>query len=255
MEHKEYRKLHAEWYEYLSAASPDLAQEIDFWVRSVQAAGQPVLELGSGTGRVLVPLLERGIDITGIDTSQDMIDRCRAICQTKGLNPVLHEQSMLDFHLPRQFSLVILPSGSLGLFTSDEDIRSLFDRVVAHLRPGGTFIYGFEQVPEKAQANNSNWTGNWVRGPDDVIIAWRRHWRYDQASRVWECLFIIEKFIGGRLVETEANERKGRFFTIEEAVGYAKAAGLAEILTMDRLTEQAPRPDSASITVLCKKPA
>jgi SAM-dependent methyltransferase len=255
MEHKEYRKLHAEWYEYLSAASPDLSLEIDFWVRCVQAAGQPVLELGSGTGKILVPLLEKGIDITGIDTSDDMMARCRDLCQAKGLKPQLSEQSMVDFCLPRQFSLAILPSGSLGLFTADKDIGSMFGRVLAHLKPGGTFIYGFEQVPEKPDKNNNNWTGNWARGPGDVVIAWRRHWRYDEASHVWECLFIVERFVGGRLVETEANERTGRFFSLEEAVEYATAAGFAEIRTTDRLTEEPPRRNSASVIVRCRKPA
>ena len=254
MEHKEYRKLHAEWYEYMSD-NPGLGKEIDFWVRAVQDAGQPVLELGSGTGRVLVPLMARGFDITGIDTSRDMMARCRATCQAKGLTPRLHEQSMLNFSLDRRFALVILPSGALGLFISDADIRSMFSRVMAHLKPGGVFVYGFENIPLKFDPNNDNWSGGWVRGPGGVVIASRRHWRYDSASHVWECLFVVEKFVDGRLVETEANERTGRFFSVDEGLAYASAAGFGEILAIDRLTEKPPGQDSVSIIVRCRKPA
>lgn len=254
MEHKEYRKLHAEWYEYLSDASPDLEQEIDFWTRCVQSAGQPVLELGSGTGKVLIPLMERGFDVTGIDTSGDMMARCRSRCQAKGLTPQLYEQSMLEFTLPRQFRLVILPSGSLGLFTRDEEIRSMFSRVKAHLAPGGVFVYGFESVPQSPGENNGDWTGGWTRGPGEVVIAWRRHWHYDKDSHIWKCLFVVEKFISGRLADTEANERVGRFFTVDEAVEYARAAGFEDIQVADRVTEKPPRVDSLSIIVRCTKP-
>ena len=183
-----------------------------------------------------MPLLERGFDITGIDTSENMMARCRAMCQAEGLRPQLYEQSMLDFSLPRQFGLVILASGSLSLFTEDEDIRSMFSRVMAHLKPGGKFIYGFEHITDQPQ-NNSNWTGNWVRGPNDVIIAWRNHWRHDAASHRWERLFVVEKFVAGRLVETEANERTGRFLSVDEAVEFARQAGFEEIRVTDEFTE------------------
>lgn len=254
MEHREYRRLHAEWYEYMSTASPDLDREIDYWARSIEAAGEPVLELGSGTGKVLVPLLERGFDVTGIDTSEDMMARCRAICQRKGLKPQLYEQSMLHFELPRRFKLIILPSGSLSLFTADEDVRSMFRRVVAHLEPGGVFMYGFENILQKAPQDNNNWTGGWIRGPGDIVIAWRNHWRHNTADHTWETLFIVEKFVGGRLVESEANERTGRRFSVDQAVAYAREAGLEEVRVTHGLTEEPPRPDSGDLMVRCRKP-
>jgi len=253
MEHKEYRKLHAEWYDLVSGGKDD-SEEIDFWVRSIEASSEPVLELGSGTGRVLVPLLERGFDISGIDTSKDMMDRCRAACKGKGLKPQLYEQSMLEFDLPRQFGLVILDSGGLGLFVSDQDIQSTFDRVMAHLKPGGSFIYEFEPVLDERQ-NDNKWTGDWVRGHDDVVIAWRSRNKYDAATHVWERLFVVEKYVSGRLVETEANERMGRFFTVDEAVQYATSAGFEEIKATNWLTDDPPSKDSHVITVQCRKAA
>ena len=148
MEPKEYRKLHAEWYE-LRSAEIDHRQEIDFWARSIEESGEPALELGSGTGRVLVPLLERGFDVVGIDTSKDMMARCLAACEAKGLTAELHEQSMLEFDLPREFGLIFLDSGGLGLFLSDQDIHATFERVMAHLKPGGLFTYEFQPVPDE----------------------------------------------------------------------------------------------------------
>ena len=215
MEPKEYRRLHAEWYE-LASARHDHSKEIDFIARKIQESGQPTLELGSGTGRILVPLLERDFDISGIDTSQHMLDRCRATLQAKGLKTELQQQSMLDFALPKKYRVILLVSGSLSLFISDDEIHRMFERVMAHLEPGGLFIYDFEQVTAtRGNSNDSRWTGDWMNGPDDVIIAWRNRNRYDAATRVWERLFVVEKYVSGRLVETEANERAGRFFTVK----------------------------------------
>ena len=142
MKHKEYRKLNAEHYE-LNSAAQDQTSEIDYWVRKIEESGEPILELGSGTGRVLIPLLERGIDIIGLDNSEDMIARCLSGCDAKGLKMEVHEQSMLEFDLPRKFALITLDSGGLGLFTLDKEINSLFERVMTHLKPGGFFNFEF----------------------------------------------------------------------------------------------------------------
>ena len=250
----EYQSLHAEWYEFCSAEE-DHSKEIDFWERSIEESGQPALELGSGTGRVLVPLLERGFDIVGIDTSEDMMARCRAACETKGLKAELHKQSMLHFDLPREFGLIFLDSGGLGLFISDQDIHDTFERVKAHLKPGGLFIYEFQPLPldDNKNVNSDRWKGDWVKGHDDRVIAWRQRYKYNSDTHVWESLFVVEKFIGGRLVRTEAYERQGRYFTVGEAEQYARAAGFEDMKATNWLTEDPPGKHSRVITVRCRK--
>ena len=119
MEPKEYGALHSEWY-VLMAAKRDHSRDVDFLARRIQESAQPVLELASGTDNVLVPLLERGFDISGIDTSQHMMDKCRAKLLAKGLKTQLHEQSMLEFALPQKYGVILLLSGGLGLFTTRE---------------------------------------------------------------------------------------------------------------------------------------
>jgi len=255
MERREYKKLHAEWYE-LGSAEMDHQKEIEFWVRCIAASGEPILELGSGTGRILIPLLERGFDISGIDNSQEMLDRCRAACAAKGLKPDLHNQPMQQFSLPRQFSMVFLSSGGLGLFTSDRDIRATLERVMAHLEPGGLFVYEIEPLPARdtGHRNDSRWTGDWVRGPGDVVIAWRKRHKYDAATHTWKQLMVLEKFVAGRLMETEADEREGRLFAVDEAMQYAKAAGFDQTRATHWLTEKPPSEGSEVVTIRCRKP-
>lgn len=256
MEHREYRKLHAEWYDLVSSRE-DHSREIEFWVQCIRASSQPILELGSGTGRVYVPLLEQGLDISGIDTSGDMMDRCRAKCKAKGLRADLYKQSMLEFDLSRTFGLVILPSGGLGLLTSDKDIYAMFRRVMSHLKRGGLFVFEFEPLPTEKRSNvdDTRWTGDWVTGPDDTVIAWRTRRKCDPTSHIWESLFVVEKFAHGCLVAAEANERTGRFFSVEQAVSYAEAVGFEEIRATNWLTEEPPTKNARVVTVRCRKPS
>jgi hypothetical protein len=111
-------------------------------------------------------------------------------------------------------------------------------------------------VPSAGNArNNDTWTSDWLNGPDGAVITWRRKHKYDASTRIWRQLLIIEKFIDGRLVETELNERVGRFFTVDEAVQFAKAAGFTEIRATNWLTEDPPSADARVVSVRCKKPA
>jgi SAM-dependent methyltransferase len=249
---REYRRLHAEWYE-LRSAEVDHRRELAYWQRKIRAAGEPVLELGSGTGRVLIPLLEHGVNIAGIDTSLDMMRRCRAACRARGLRPRLYRQSILDFSLPRRFGLVIFPSGGLGLFLDDRDIRAAFARVMVHLRPGGTFIFEYEPVPVRPP-DQKRWTGGWVRGPGGVVVTWRRKTIYQRRTRVWQSMVVFDRFVNGRLEATELDERAGRYFRVSEAVGLARVAGFERVRATDWLTTRPPTKKSIVVTVECRKP-
>jgi SAM-dependent methyltransferase len=251
MKQTEYRKLHAEWYELCSVSNQ--TQEIDYWARCIQEAGEPALELGSGTGRVYIPLLEKGFDIMGIDTSEHMTARCVAACEAKGLKARIFEKSMIDFVLPLHFGFIFLDSSGLSLFLNDEDIHATFARVMAHLKPGGTFIYEFE-MPCTEFENTNQWTGDWVCGPDGVVLAQRVRRKYDLESYRWEQLCIFEKFVDGRLVETEANERAGREYLVDEAVQFAVDAGFVDVKATNWMTEDPPSEETGVVSVRCMKP-
>jgi SAM-dependent methyltransferase len=253
IKNKEYKKLHAEWYDLMSATI-DNTDEINFWINSIQLEGQPVLELGSGTGRILIPLLENGFDVTGIDTSPDMVNRCYQSSNIKGLKPDVIIESILNFELPRKFNLIMLDSAGLGLFVNDNDIHKMFERVTAHLKPGGLFIFEFEQVPAEYNKDNKTWKGDWLAGDNQTVISWRNKIKYNSDTHIWNSLFIVEKFIDGCLIETEANEREGRFFSIDEAVNFAESKEFKDIKVTNWLTEEPPSKDSKVITVHCRKP-
>ena len=252
MNPREYRRLMSESYSL--AAGVVEGPELEFWLRMARESPGPILELGSGTGRILIPLLQRGLDVTGIDTSAEMTGRCLENCRARGLVPTIHQQPMQELSLPNRFALVILGSCGLGLLLSDEDVARSLARVWAHLLPKGRFVLEIEPAPPGPKYDPARWSGNWVHGPGGVVIASRRIVRYDPVTHLWENLTIFDKFVDGRWIEAEANERAGRYFTPDEVRRRLEESGFERIEISHWLGAGPPRTDSEVLTVTCHRP-
>ena len=110
--------------------------ELEYLLRHIRSAEGPTLELGCGTGRILIPLAEQGVEMTGIDVSEDMLVRCRRKCAEKNLKANLHIQAMQELDLEERFGSVLIASASLSVLDSESDVQSLFHRVFEHMLPG-----------------------------------------------------------------------------------------------------------------------
>ena len=115
----------------------DMPYGLDFYVALARAANGPVLDIACGTGRILLPCLQAGVDIEGLDLYEPMLKTLRAKGAALGLSPRLHQADMSDFSLPRQFSLIMIPFNAfIHNMTQEAQIRCL--RLCReHLLPGG----------------------------------------------------------------------------------------------------------------------
>ena len=100
--------------EYYDLTHADLTEDIPFILQLAQEQPGTVLELGCGSGRLLLPLAKAGIAVTGIDNSEAMLQRARqkiAMETTAVLQKItLIQEDMSRFHIPDQtFALVVIP--------------------------------------------------------------------------------------------------------------------------------------------------
>jgi SAM-dependent methyltransferase len=138
-----YTGLVAELYEPLLSERSRAEDYLGFLDR----AGTPALELACGSGLPLVELVQRGYEVEGLDSSRDMLDRCRARAAAAGLAVTLHQGDMQSFSLERRFRSIFVAGGSFTLLTSDEDARQTLRRIHEHLVPGGAALLTLE-VPD-----------------------------------------------------------------------------------------------------------
>jgi SAM-dependent methyltransferase len=100
------------------------------------AGGGPALELAIGTGRVAVPLVERGLAVSGIELSQPMVDRLR----TKRTDIPVVVGDMATSTVPGQFTLVYCVWNSIGNLRTQAEQVACFRNAARHLSPGGRFV-------------------------------------------------------------------------------------------------------------------
>ena len=119
-------------------------QDIRFYIGLCREA-PATLELGCGTGRVLIPAAQAGCTITGLDQSPTMLARCRAklaaLPEAPRKNATLVQANLSGFHLDRQFDLITIPFRPFQhLVTVEEQLRCL-ECARAHLKPQGRLVF------------------------------------------------------------------------------------------------------------------
>jgi SAM-dependent methyltransferase len=117
--------------------APDvLAPTVDRLVHL--AAGGPALEFAIGTGRVAIPLSERGVPVTGIELSTAMLDRLRTKADDATVPVVVGD--MATATAPGRFTLVYLVYNTIANLLSQAEQVACFHNARRHLDPGGRFV-------------------------------------------------------------------------------------------------------------------
>ncbi|HLW78996.1 MAG TPA: class I SAM-dependent methyltransferase [Terriglobia bacterium] len=120
-------------------------QDVAFFVDRAREAGGPVLEIGCGTGRVLIPTARASVEIVGLDASPAMLARCREkLSRETGevrSHATLAEADMRRFELePARFALVTIPFRPFQHLLTVDDQLACLARIRHHLAPGGRLV-------------------------------------------------------------------------------------------------------------------
>jgi SAM-dependent methyltransferase len=114
---------------------------VDFYVELARQAKGPVLDLACGTGRVLLPCMQAGADVDGLDLSEAMLSTLRRKADALHLAPRLYTADMSDFRLPRRYALITMACNSfVHNLTQEAQLRCL-ERCRQHLLPGGLMAF------------------------------------------------------------------------------------------------------------------
>jgi len=132
----------SEFYDYEPAYAT--RNDVEFFVDQAREAGGPVLEIGCGTGRVLIPTAQAGIEIHGLDASKTMLSKCREKLAAESpevrSRAHLHTGDMRTFHLGKKFKLVTVPFRPFQHLITVEDQLACLATIQQHLEPDGKLI-------------------------------------------------------------------------------------------------------------------
>jgi SAM-dependent methyltransferase len=134
----------AEFYDTVYEQYTGLSHDVDFFVSYSKKAGGKTLELGCGTGRVLIPTAQTGCQITGLDLSPYMLAKCREklASQTKDVqsNVQLIQGDMANFAPGEQYPLVTIPFRAFQHLIRVSEQKSCLNCIHRLLLPDGLLI-------------------------------------------------------------------------------------------------------------------
>lgn len=134
-----YKKLCTEFYDLHRPVAG--LKEIEFYSDKLKTIEGPILEAMCGSGRILIPLLEKGYQIDGVDNAPHMLENCQKRCASKNLQVQLFEQPLESLLLPKKYGCIFIALGSFQHFADSQTVAfQVLQQLHEHLLPGGSLL-------------------------------------------------------------------------------------------------------------------
>ena len=195
-----------------------------------------VLDVGCGTGRLLIPYLASGVDIEGVDSSKEMLSICRRKALQKGLTVTLYEQQMQTLDVSDRYSTIIVPGGSFHLIIGREEAGEALRRFYDHLEEDGVLALSLDDPNEELREDA---LGRWiskgiVAGPDGTEVHQERMpERIDRAEQLTSTLIRYRMARGGQVVDEQVHTMKMRLYFRHEIEKMLERAGFRDVVALD----------------------
>lgn len=138
----EYDRTDAGFYDRFSTG---IDGDVSFYVEEARKASGPVLEIGCGTGRIMIPIADSGVPIVGLDRAPAMLEIARGKVAGRSVGTRqrirMVESDMRAFDLDQRFSLVVIPYRTFSYMLTEEDQRSTLMHINDHLIDHGRLVF------------------------------------------------------------------------------------------------------------------
>jgi ubiquinone/menaquinone biosynthesis C-methylase UbiE len=229
---------------------PDVA----FYRDIILASGQPALDVGCATGRLVLAYLSEGIDCDAVDVSPEMLAIVRRKAAARGLDVTgrLFQQGMETLDLPRRYRTIVVSSSSFQLLTDPADASEALRRFQVHLEPGGALVMSLMLLytdPPPAPVFTTEW-GAWreaTRPTDGAVFRRRSRSTYNMPQQLESTEDEYQLVLDGRVVKSESHAQSPatRWYTQTQAIALLEAAGFTNVRLTAGFTYEPAKPEDS----------
>ncbi|MGL4648328.1 MAG: class I SAM-dependent methyltransferase [Caldilineaceae bacterium] len=228
-----------------------------FYLELIAKEGQPVLDVGCGTGRLLLDYMQQGVDVDGVDNSPDMLTLAQRKGAALGLQPRLFTQKVETLDLPRKYQVILIPSSSIQLVTDPTMAAAAMRRLYDHMLPGGAIAGSIMTFWREGEPLVQEWqlAAERIRESDGVLL---RRWSrsvYDPSTECESTEDRYEALVDGVVVESETHSQSPatRNYTQAQAQQLYAQAGFSAISLHSEFTWEPAKPSDTLFTVVARR--
>jgi len=227
----------------------DYQATVDFYFEILHREGvtpRTAVDLACGTGSVALLLAERGLQVIGVDLSEEMLCVAAQKAQDGANRPMFVCQPLQQLSLPRGVDLAVCALDSLDYITDPADCREAIRRIYRVLNPGGCFIFDVN-TPEKLRAMDGQ---VFLDEDDDVYCVWRGD--FDEASNI--CSYGMDLFQRrGDVWLRSFEEHREYAYSQQQLTEYLRQAGFTNIAVYGDRRFEKPAPGEQRIYLKARK--
>lgn len=230
MSFSNYGELCTQVYDLTKETGQSIGGDIEYYRDRLGTCKGRILEAMVGSGRVIIPLLESGLVVDGVDSSPEMLASCRQRCEERELVTNLYESTLQDLSLPHQYEAIIIPSGSFLLIESREESLQALRLLYQHLLPGGRLILDIFLPDPDFQNGQIGRTSTFNLPDGDVITMEEKLVEADFYHQYKVSHLRYEKWHNGSLIQTELQRFALRWYGIEEFKLVLQSIGFTDVV-------------------------
>ena len=224
MKQNYYGSLCTEMYELLHEKAP--ADELAFYLSYAQPE-MKILEPLCGSGRFLVPFMEHGFDIQGIDLSEEMLAKLRL----KRADANVIHADLIGYETQERFDLIFISSGSVSLFTDLEVCDRILAKLKELLTENGKLVFAVDTIANRCPDDTEYQLSITMKTHEGMDLILKTKNAYDEATQTQYSPGIYELYDKGVLIGQEPMDFQTHLYTFNEMEARLKKIGFSKVIT------------------------
>ena len=233
----------------------EFTEDLPLWADMARESGGPILELGCGSGRVLLHLAREGFETTGVDSSPSMLAlaRRRLARQPSIAGRIsLLEENFTSLRTGRTYPLILLPFNTFSYMVDPPDVRDALETISLHLAPGGRAAFALPNpIPLYSDPSESLMLERTFRDKArNVTVQQFSSLRLDRAAQLGYITWIYDEIDSSGTVTRTSIPMTLRYFYPNELDSLFERAGLRLLHTWGDYNRSPFAEDSPSLIVV-----
>ena len=216
--------LCTEMYEFLHCHASE--EELAFYLAYAKE-GMRILEPLCGSGRFLIPFMQRGFDIQGVDSSREMLEKLRR----KAPDAHVVQCDIMSYRPSVLFDYAFVASSSMSLFTEVATCRSVLATIRRMLKPDGILVFGVDTVACKHEDDADYRLIAIAPMPESRVLTLRSRNRYEKETQTQFSPGLYELKKEDKVLQSETMDFQTHLYRFGEMENLLADTGFSDVKT------------------------